>query len=157
VGKGQADRCDPITASASCAMGQIERGIRGLKLACCLLTRRRLPEPSSTSRLCQRQRRAGFARRYDRAGVRAVFDKGYCTTVVDAIRGGGRFVTRPKTTMRIECRRAPHRVAHGAWFTVSRDHEVRFAAGRFRQLPMRFAPARVQRTDGKTITLLTMK
>ena len=46
-------------------------------------------------------------------------------------------------------------LAQGDDFTVLEDHEVRFASKGDSQLPIRLRRLRVQRTDGKTITLLT--
>jgi len=87
-----------------------------------------------------------------------VFDKGYChygwwTAIADQ---GAVFITRPKTTMRLAvvCER-PIALAQGDGFTVVKDSEVHLASKGDSQLPMRLRRLRVQRTDGKTITLLT--
>ena len=49
----------------------------------------------------------------------------------------------------------PIALAHSEGFTVLEDHEVRFASKGDSQLPIRLRRLLVQRTDGKTITLLT--
>jgi putative transposase len=91
-------------------------------------------------------------------GATYVFDKGYChygwwTAIAHA---GAVFVTRPKTSMRLEivCER-PAAPAQGDGFAVSQDSEVGFASKGDSQLPIRLRRLLVQRTDGKTITLLT--
>ena len=91
-------------------------------------------------------------------GATYVFDKGYChygwwTAIADK---GAVFITRPKTNMRLDivCQR-PIALAQGDGFTVLEDSEVRFASKGDSQLPIRLRRLRVQRTDGKTITLLT--
>jgi putative transposase len=87
-----------------------------------------------------------------------VFDKGYChygwwTAIA---RAGAVFVTRPKTSMRLDVvGERPIALADGDGFTVVEDHEVRFASKGDSQLPMRLRRLRVQRNDGKTITVLT--
>jgi putative transposase len=91
-------------------------------------------------------------------GATYVFDKGYChygwwTAIAHA---GAVFITRPKTNMRLEivCER-PVASVQGDGFTVFEDSEVRFASKGDSQLPIRLRRRLVQRTDGKTITLLT--
>jgi putative transposase len=91
-------------------------------------------------------------------GATYVFDKGYChygwwTAIAHA---GAVFITRPKTNMRLDivCER-PTAPAQGDGFTVLEDREVRFASKGDSQLPIRLRRLLVQRTDGKTITLLT--
>ena len=91
-------------------------------------------------------------------GTTYVFDKGYChygwwTAIADK---GAVFITRPKTTMRLEtvCER-PIARAQGDGFTVLEDREVRLASKGDSKLPMRLRRLRVERTDGKTIMLLT--
>ena len=91
-------------------------------------------------------------------GATYVFDKGYChygwwTAIADQ---GAVFVTRPKTNMRLDivCER-PIALAQGDGFTVLEDSEVRFASKGDSQLPIRLRRLLVQRTDGKTITLLS--
>jgi putative transposase len=91
-------------------------------------------------------------------GVIYVFDKGYChygwwTAIADK---GAIFITRPKTIMRLEtvCER-PIAGAQGDGFTVLEDCEVRLASKGDSKLPIRLRRLRVERTDGKTITLLT--
>jgi putative transposase len=91
-------------------------------------------------------------------GATYVFDKGYCHygwwTAIAA--EGAVFVTRPKTTMRLDIvGERPIALAHGDGFTVIEDSEVRLASKGDSQLPIRLRRLRVQRTDGKTITLLT--
>jgi putative transposase len=91
-------------------------------------------------------------------GATYVFDKGYChygwwTAIA---RAGAVFVTRPKTSMRLDVvGERPIALADGHGFTVLEDHEVRFASKGDSQLPMRLRRLRVQRNDGKTITVLT--
>src|SRR5271163_3071370 len=91
-------------------------------------------------------------------GATYVFDKGYChygwwTAIAEE---GALFVTRPKPNMRLDIvGERPIALAHGDGFTVLEDHEVRFASKGDSQLPIRLRRLRVQRTDGKTITLLT--
>jgi len=91
-------------------------------------------------------------------GASYVFDKGYChygwwTAIADK---GALFVTRPKTTMRLDIvGERPIARAYGDGFTVLEDHEVRFASKGDSQLPIRLRRLLVQRTDGKTLTLLT--
>src|SRR5271155_4511879 len=91
-------------------------------------------------------------------GATYVFDKGYChygwwTAIAEE---GALFVTRPKTNMRLDIvGGGPIAPAHGDGFTALEDHEVRFASKGDSQLPIRLRRLRVQRTDGKTITLLT--
>jgi putative transposase len=91
-------------------------------------------------------------------GATYVFDKGYChygwwTAIADQ---GAVFVTRPKTNMRLDivCER-PIALAQGDGFTVLEDSEVRVASKGDSQLPIRLRRLLVQRTDGKTITLLS--
>jgi putative transposase len=91
-------------------------------------------------------------------GASYVFDKGYChygwwTAIADK---GAVFITRPKTNMRLDivCGR-PIALAQGDGFTVLEDREVRFASKGDSQLPIQLRRLRVQRTDGKTISLLT--
>jgi len=91
-------------------------------------------------------------------GASYVFDKGYChygwwTAIADK---GAVFITRPKTNMRLDmvCER-PIALAQGDGFIVLEDSEVRFASKGDSQLPIRLRRLLVQRTDGKTITLLT--
>ena len=92
------------------------------------------------------------------AGATYVFDKGYChygwwTAIAEA---GALFVTRPKTNMRLDIvGERPIALARGDGFTVLGDSEVRFASKGDSQLPIRLRRLVVQRTDGKTITLLT--
>jgi IS4 transposase len=91
-------------------------------------------------------------------GASYVFDKGYChygwwTAIAEQ---GAVFVTRPKTSMRLDLvGERPIALADGDGFSVLEDHEVRFASKGDSQLAMRLRRLRVQRTDGKTITLLT--
>ena len=91
-------------------------------------------------------------------GASYVFDKGYChygwwTAIADQ---GAVFLTRPKTNMRLDIvGERPIALAQGDDFTVLHDTEVRFASKSDSTLPMRLRRLRVQRTDGKTITLLT--
>ena len=91
-------------------------------------------------------------------GATYVFDKGYChygwwTAIANQ---GAVFVTRPKTNMRLDIvAQRPIALAHGDNFTVLADSEVRFASKGDSQLPIRLRRLLVQRTDGKTITLLT--
>lgn len=91
-------------------------------------------------------------------GATYVFDKGYChygwwTAIAEE---GAVFVTRPKTTMRLDIvGERPIALARGDGFTVIEDREVRLASKGDSQLPIRLRRLRVQRTDGKTITLLT--
>src|SRR6266403_1760170 len=92
------------------------------------------------------------------AGATYVFDKGYChygwwTAIADQ---GAVFITRPKTNMRLDivCQRSIA-VARGDGFTVVEDREVRLASKGDSQLPIRLRRLLVQRTDGKTIILLT--
>ena len=91
-------------------------------------------------------------------GATYVFDKGYChygwwTAIAQE---GAVFITRPKTNRRLDivCER-PAAPAQGDGFTVLEDSEVRFASKGDSQLPIRLRQLLVQRTDGKTITLLT--
>ena len=91
-------------------------------------------------------------------GATYVFDKGYChygwwTAIADQ---GAVFITRPKTNMRLDivCQHSIA-VARGDGFTVVEDREVRLASKGDSQLPVRLRRLLVQRTDGKTITLLT--
>jgi putative transposase len=91
-------------------------------------------------------------------GATYVFDKGYChygwwTAIADK---GAVFITRPKTNMRLDivCGR-PIALAQGDGFTVLEDSEVRFASKGDSQLPIQLRRLRVQRTDGRTISLLT--
>jgi putative transposase len=91
-------------------------------------------------------------------GASYVFDKGYCHYGWwTAIAGKGAvFVTRPKTTMRLDLvGERPIALAQGDGFTVLADSEVRLASKGDSQLPIRLRRLRVRRTDGKTITLLT--
>lgn len=101
-------------------------------------------------------------------GATYVFDKGYChygwwTAIAEQ---GAVFVTRPKTSMRLAqdgpppIAPAPGDGRHddrfkGDGFTVLDDRAVRFASKGDSRLPIRLRRLRVQRTDGKTITLLT--
>jgi IS4 transposase len=91
-------------------------------------------------------------------GATYVFDKGYChygwwTAIADQ---GAVFLTRPKTNMRLEVvGERPIARAQGDDFIVLNDTEVRFASKGDSTLPMRLRRLVVQRTDGKTITLLT--
>jgi putative transposase len=91
-------------------------------------------------------------------GATYVFDKCYCqygwwTAIAEE---GALFVTRPKSSMRLDLvGERPIALARGDGFTVLEDHEVRFASKGDSQLPIRLRRLRVQRTDGKTITLLT--
>src|SRR5437764_8472145 len=91
-------------------------------------------------------------------GATYVFDKGYChygwwTAIADQ---GAIFITRPKTTMRLEVvGQHPMARAQGDGFTVLADSEVRLASKGDSKLPIRLRRLRVQRSDGKTITLLT--
>ncbi len=91
-------------------------------------------------------------------GASYVFDKGYChygwwTAIADQ---GAVFITRPKTTMRLEIvGERPVALAQGDGFTVLEDSEVRLASKGDSQLPIRLRRLLVQRTDGKTIALLT--
>jgi putative transposase len=91
-------------------------------------------------------------------GATYVFDKGYChygwwTAIAEE---GAVFVTRPKTTMRLDIvGERPIALARGDGFTVIEDREVRLASKGDSQLPIRLRRLRVQRTDSKTITLLT--
>ena len=91
-------------------------------------------------------------------GATYVFDKGYChygwwTAIADQ---GAVFLTRPKTNMRLDVvGERPIALAQGDDFTVLTDTEVRFASKGDSTLPMRLRRLVVQRTDGKTITLLT--
>lgn len=91
-------------------------------------------------------------------GATYVFDKGYChygwwTAIAEE---GAVFVTRPKTTMRLDIvGERPIALARGDGFTVIEDREVRLASKGDSQLPILLRRLRVQRTDGKTITLLT--
>jgi IS4 transposase len=91
-------------------------------------------------------------------GATYVFDKGYChygwwTAIADQ---GAVFLTRPETNMRLDIvGERPIALAQGDDFTVLNDTEVRFASKGDSILPMRLRRLRVQRTDGKTITLLT--
>jgi len=91
-------------------------------------------------------------------GASYVFDKGYChygwwTAIAEQ---GAVFVTRPKTSMRLDLvGERSIALAGGDGFTVLEDHEVGFASKGDSQLPMRLRRLRVRRTDGKTITLLT--
>ena len=91
-------------------------------------------------------------------GTTYVFDKGYChygwwTAIADK---GAVFITRPKTTMRLEtvCEHPIVR-AQGDGFTVLEDREVRLASKGDSKLPMRLRRLRLERTNGKTIMLLT--
>jgi putative transposase len=91
-------------------------------------------------------------------GATYVFDKGYChygwwTAIADQ---AAVFITRPKTTMRLAtvCER-PIAPAQGDGFTVLEDSEVRLASKGDSQLPIRLRRLRVQRSDGKAITLLS--
>ena len=91
-------------------------------------------------------------------GATYVFDKGYChygwwTAIADQ---GAVFLTRPETKMRFDIvGERPIALAQGDDFTVLNDTEVRFASKGDSTLPMRLRRLRVQRPDGKTITLLT--
>jgi IS4 transposase len=91
-------------------------------------------------------------------GASYVFDKGYChygwwTAIA---RAGAVFVTRPKTNMRLDIvAERPVALPQGDGFTVFEDSEVRFASKGDSQLPIRLRRLLVQRTDGKTIALLT--
>lgn len=91
-------------------------------------------------------------------GTTYVFDKGYChygwwTAIADR---GAVFITRPKTNLRLDTvREHPIAQAQGDGFTVLEDSEVRFASKGDSKLPVRLRRLRVERTDGKTITLLT--
>ena len=91
-------------------------------------------------------------------GATYVFDKGYChygwwTAITNK---GAVFVTRPKTNMRLDTvSERPIALAQGDNFTVIEDSEVRLASKGDSQLPVRLRRLVVQRTDGKTITLLT--
>lgn len=91
-------------------------------------------------------------------GATYVFDKGYChygwwTAIAER---GAVFVTRPKTTMRLEMV-CEHAIAdaQGDGFAVLQDHEVRFVSKGDSKLPIRLRRLQVERTDGKAITLLT--
>ena len=91
-------------------------------------------------------------------GASYVFDKGYChygwwTAIADK---GAVFITRPKTNMRLEIvGERPLALVQGDGFTVLEDSEVRLASKGDSQLPIRLRRLRVERTDGKTIALLT--
>ena len=84
--------------------------------------------------------------------------KGYChygwwTAIADQ---GAVFLTRPETNMRLDIvGERPITLAQGDDFTVLHDTEARFASKGASTLPMRLRRLVVQRTDGKTITLLT--
>jgi len=91
-------------------------------------------------------------------GTTYVFDKGYChygwwTAIADK---GAVFITRPKTTMRLETVCEPPIVpAQGDGFTVLEDSQARLASKGDSKLPMRLRRLRLERTNGKTIMLLT--
>ena len=91
-------------------------------------------------------------------GATYVFDKGYChygwwTAIADS---GAVFITRPKTTMRLDTvAERPIAYAQGDGFVVFEDSHVRLASKGDSKLPIRLRRLRVQRTDGKTIALLT--
>lgn len=91
-------------------------------------------------------------------GASHVFDKGYChygwwTAIADK---GAVFITRPKTTMRLDTvGERPVARPQGDGFTVLEDSEVRLASKGDSKLPIRLRRLRVERTDGKTIALLT--
>lgn len=91
-------------------------------------------------------------------GATYVFDKGYChygwwTAIAEQ---GAVFVTRPKTSMRLEeVGPRPIAQAQGEGFIVLDDREVRLASKGDSRLPIRLRRLRVERADGKTITLLT--
>ena len=91
-------------------------------------------------------------------GASYVFDKGYChyrwwTAIAER---GAVFITRPKTTMRLDTvGERPISRPQGNDFTVLEDREVRLASKGDSTLPIRLRRLRVERTDGKTIALLT--
>jgi len=91
-------------------------------------------------------------------GASYVFDKGYChygwwTAIAER---GAVFITRPKTTMRLDTvGERPIWRPQGDDFTVLEDSEVRLASKGDSTLPIRLRRLRVERTDGKTIALLT--
>jgi len=93
------------------------------------------------------------------AGATYVFDKGYCHygwwRAIDAAQA--RFVTRPKTNMRLRLvARRPVTAAEGDGFTVVEDAVVRFASKGDSKLPIGLRRVRVRRhRTGDTITLLT--
>lgn len=91
-------------------------------------------------------------------GTSYVFDKGYChygwwTAIAER---GAVLITRSKTTMRLDTvGERPIACPQGDGFTVLEDSEVRLASKGDSKLPIRLRRLRVERTDGKTIALLT--
>jgi putative transposase len=91
-------------------------------------------------------------------GATYVYDKGYCHfawwTAIDA--AGAVFVTRPKANMGLEILRfRPCLAAKGDGFTIVEDADVGFASKGDSKLPIALRRLRVEREDGKTISLIT--
>lgn len=91
-------------------------------------------------------------------GATYVFDKGYCHygwwRAIAAARSI--FVTRPKSNMRLAVIEArPLERAQGEGFRVVADERVAFASKGDSKLPIPLRRVRVERDNGKPITLLT--
>ena len=91
-------------------------------------------------------------------GVTYVFDKGYCHygwwADIDA--AGARFVTRPKTTMRLQVRRRRRlEAAHGDDLTILADQEVTLASRGDSKLNIPLRRIRIKRASGERLILLT--
>jgi IS4 transposase len=147
----------PIPLGKLCDWAKSNGRIRGLKMHVVFDPQADCPSilgiTDATVNDVQIGRQIGIA-----PGATYVFDKGYChygwwTAIANQ---GAVFVTRPKTTMRLDTvGQRPIALAQGDNFTVLEDSEVRFASKGDSQLPIRLRRLLVQRTDGKTITLLT--
>jgi putative transposase len=92
------------------------------------------------------------------AGATYVFDKGYCHygwwAAIAAAKA--KFVTRPKTNMRLAIvRKRRVRTKQGDGFTILDDDEVSLVSKGDSKLPIRLRRVRLKRETGATITLLT--
>jgi len=147
----------PIPLGKLCAWAKSNGRIRGMKMHVVYDPKADYPRVLDITDANVNDAQIGRAINIE-PGATYVYDKGYCHygwwVAIDAAKSW--FVTRPKSNMRLDVvkTRRP-KARQGDGFLVVSDEDVAFASKGDSKLPIRLRRVRIERENGKQITLLT--
>ena len=147
----------PIPLGKLCAWAKSNGRIRGMKMHVVYDPKADYPRVLAITDANVNDAQIGRATRIE-PGATYVFDKGYCHygwwSAIDDAKSW--FVTRPKNNMRLKATKTrPLKTPQGDGFLVLADEEVVLASKGDSKLPIRLRRLRLQRDNGKQLTLLT--
>jgi putative transposase len=147
----------PIPLGKLCAWAKSNGRVRGMKMHVVYDPQADYPRVLDITNANVNDAQIGRAIKIE-PGATYVYDKGYCHygwwAAIDAAKSW--FVTRPKTNMRLDVvKTRPVKAPQGDGFTVLADEQVIFASKGDSKLPIPLRRVRINRENGKQITLLT--